>query len=206
MATLLVKTLDLCSWVLSFNAQEKHKIKCFQTGEDSKAKNPDIRFCIDRGSDCTTKKIQTGFLIIEPNFSLELHSSSPEKYHYFKPTDNKRWWRINSTDAKEAYKMGKIRDLISESYQFELSRLKLSSNIQMNSTTLQTLNQPENSGYEPNIEDFESAYRALTRVDECGSIDAILDQIEINLTKEGHSLKSNWRMIIEENIKIWLKG
>jgi hypothetical protein len=57
----------------------------------------------------------------------------------------------------------------------------------------------------PIKEDFETAYRALTRLGERGHIDAILDLIETNVTKEGRVLKSNWRMITEENIKIWLK-
>jgi len=63
----------------------------------------------------------------------------------------------------------------------------------------------ENSTIIPTKEDFASAYRALTRLGERGNIDAILDQIEIHAAKECRILKSNWRMITEENIKIWLK-
>ncbi len=54
----------------------------------------------------------------------------------------------------------------------------------------------------PTKVDIESAYRMLSRLGESISIDAVLDQIEINITKDGHALKSNWRKITEENMKI----
>jgi len=59
--------------------------------------------------------------------------------------------------------------------------------------------------YLPNKEDFESAYRSLTRPGETISIDSVLDQIETTAKKKGLSLKSNWRMITEKNIEIWSK-
>jgi hypothetical protein len=65
-------------------------------------------------------------------------------------------------------------------------------------------NQIKLSGtYLPNKEDFESAYRMLTRPGEPISLDAVLNQIEINAKKEGHVPKDNWRMITERNIEIW---
>jgi len=57
----------------------------------------------------------------------------------------------------------------------------------------------------PTKEDFESAYRALTRPGETISIDSVLDQMEINAKKIGLSLKSNWRMVTEQSIEIWSK-
>ena len=63
----------------------------------------------------------------------------------------------------------------------------------------------EDSALLPSKEDFESAYRTLTRLGDELSLDAILDQIEINVTKAGRTLKSNWRMITEKNIEIWSK-
>ena len=59
--------------------------------------------------------------------------------------------------------------------------------------------------YLPTKDDFELAYRATTRLGESSSLDAILDQIEIFATEASHSLKNNWRMVTEENVKIWLK-
>ncbi len=35
------------------------------------------------------------------------------------------------------------------------------------------------------------------------TVDAVLDQIEINAEKDGLVLKDNWRIITERNIEIW---
>lgn len=62
------------------------------------------------------------------------------------------------------------------------------------------------AAYLPSKEDFESAYRGLmTHPGEDISFDAVLDQMEINVKEKGLSLKNTWRMITEENIKIWSK-
>ena len=71
--------------------------------------------------------------------------------------------------------------------------------------TPQTHSQPQDNNYLPTKEDFESAYRALTRPGETIAIDAVLAQLESNVKKKGLSLKSNWRMITEKNIEIWSK-
>ena len=63
--------------------------------------------------------------------------------------------------------------------------------------------QAHDSDYLPTKEEFESAYRALTRSGESISIDAVLDQIESNAKKNGLSIKGNWRIITEKNIEIW---
>jgi len=55
----------------------------------------------------------------------------------------------------------------------------------------------------PTKEDFESAYRSLTRPGQSISIDSVLDQIEINSKKKGLTLINDWRMITEENIENW---
>ena len=59
--------------------------------------------------------------------------------------------------------------------------------------------------YLPTKEDFEAAYRVLTRPGQSISIDSVLNQLEINAKNEGHLLKSNWRMVTEKNIEIWSK-
>jgi hypothetical protein len=60
--------------------------------------------------------------------------------------------------------------------------------------------------YLPNKEDFERAYRSLSRLGQEVSIDAILDKIESDATHSGLILKENWRMITERNIiDVWSK-
>jgi hypothetical protein len=59
------------------------------------------------------------------------------------------------------------------------------------------------SNYLPTKEDFETAYRTLTRPGETISIDAVLDQLETNVKKIGLSLMSNWRIITKKNIELW---
>jgi hypothetical protein len=61
------------------------------------------------------------------------------------------------------------------------------------------------NSYIPTIQDFESAYRLLTRPGQKISLDTILDQIAISIRKTGNILKENWRNITEENIKKWTK-
>ena len=63
----------------------------------------------------------------------------------------------------------------------------------------------QNEAHLPSKEDFEAAYRKLTCLGESVSLDAVLGGIEEDLTQQGRSLKRNWRMITEENIKIWSK-
>ena len=57
--------------------------------------------------------------------------------------------------------------------------------------------------YLPNKEDFIFAYRKLTRFGHEISIDAVLDQIQIEFTNKGYHLEDNWRIITEKNIEIW---
>ena len=59
----------------------------------------------------------------------------------------------------------------------------------------------DNDDVLPSKEDFESAYRVLTRHEETISIDSVLDQLEIEVKKKGHTLKNNWRTIMEKNIE-----
>lgn len=192
------KTFKICQWLLSFNVQEKHIVKCYQTDR------PDIRYCIDRGTDCDGDKIMTNFLVIAPNFAFYgLYSSNPEKYSYFK-RDQKRW-RINAKDITEL-PMSTIYEHIYESYEFKLNELGLMSNVpRTNNSLLQNRDQSLNNVDLPTKEDFESAYRTLTRLGESVSVDAVLDQIAFCAKKEGHSLKYNWRMFTEKNIDVWSK-
>lgn len=57
--------------------------------------------------------------------------------------------------------------------------------------------------YLPTKEDFESAYRSLTRPGLAVSIDSVLDQLEIDAKKKGLLLENNWRKITEKNIETW---
>jgi hypothetical protein len=58
--------------------------------------------------------------------------------------------------------------------------------------------------YLPNKDDFESAYRMLCSPGEKIDKDSILDQIEKNAINSSRNLKTNWRLITERNIKIWV--
>jgi len=56
----------------------------------------------------------------------------------------------------------------------------------------------------PNKSDIEFAYSQLQKTTGNGiSIEAILDQVEVNFNKSGKRLKPNWQEITRENIKIW---
>lgn len=197
------KTLEICQWLLSFNAQEKHKVKCYQTFGN----RPDIRFCIDRGTDCEGDKIMTCFLVIEPNFELMgLYSKNPEKYSYFKR--NEKRWRINSKDTIEL-SMSTIREHIFESYELLLKTPKISlvSKVSRTNDALQqNSDQIRDNAYLPTREDIDLAESQLRKnSDEIIGIETVLDQVEINFKKVGKPLKGNWREVTKQNIKIWFR-
>lgn len=62
---------------------------------------------------------------------------------------------------------------------------------------------PQDNGYLPSKEDFESAYRMLVRIGDSVSIDAVLEQIEFNTKSKGFLLNNDWRMFTERNIANW---
>ena len=64
--------------------------------------------------------------------------------------------------------------------------------------------QGSRNDYLPNKEDFESAYRMLCSPGQKINKDSILDQIEKNALNSGRNLKTNWRLITERNIEIWV--
>ncbi len=60
-----------------------------------------------------------------------------------------------------------------------------------------------NSNYLPTKEDCDSAIRQLHNENLHGTTDTVLDRIEENVTSKGMTLKPNWRIITEENMKKW---
>jgi hypothetical protein len=61
----------------------------------------------------------------------------------------------------------------------------------------------ENANYLPTKEDCDAAIRQLFDENLEGQTKQVLDRIEKNVTSKGMALKPNWRMITEENMKIW---
>jgi hypothetical protein len=61
----------------------------------------------------------------------------------------------------------------------------------------------ENANYLPTKEDCEAAIRQLSDENAQARTEQVLDRIEKNVTSKDMALKSNWRMITEENMKIW---
>ena len=59
--------------------------------------------------------------------------------------------------------------------------------------------------YQPNQDDFESAYRMLCSPGKSFEEDLVLDRIEKNATESGYHLKENWRVITKRNIELWTK-
>jgi hypothetical protein len=91
------------------------------------------------------------------------------------------------------------RELSGEEFRFVLKDASANVIIEGSQPTAQDIS------YLPTEENFESAYRTLTRPGETISIDTVLDQLENNAKKMGRSLKNNWRIITEKNIEIWSK-
>lgn len=123
------KAIEICRWLFSFNNIEKsHKIKCHQTKfRDIQTKVLDIRFCIDRGTDCETKKIKTNFLIFRTPFQLRHIRLMNANYPYLRNGD-RGYYRIGKEDCQEL-PIETLKKHILESYCLKLKQLKLASDI-----------------------------------------------------------------------------
>lgn len=73
------------------------------------------------------------------------------------------------------------------------------------SVTINTAHKALARSYLPTKEDFEIAYKMVSRLGETISLDSVLDQLEISANEKGHLLKSDWRIDTEKNIETWVK-
>ncbi|MCX5847624.1 MAG: hypothetical protein NTW12_14930 [Deltaproteobacteria bacterium] len=86
---------------------------------------------------------------------------------------------------------------------FDFTAMKLSID---NQSALQEKNKDiqQHSGYLPNRSDFKKAYKSIVgEMGKKGAIDDVLDQMQRDAEKDGKTMKPNWRMITEANIRIW---
>jgi hypothetical protein len=94
-------------------------IKCYVT------KIPDIRFCIDRGSDCLQEKTMTNFLCIKP--PCEIHVIAVGKM-YLRPQRTTKFHIISTTDVLSlGYPV--IIEHIMESFCSRIKEFKLQSHL-----------------------------------------------------------------------------
>jgi hypothetical protein len=99
----------------------------------------------------------------------------------------------NKKENKEIF-----REWISENNHLVEQALKLNEGIAESNSA-----DSNGSNYLPTKEDCEAAIRQLSDGDVQATTDQVLDRIEKNVTSRGIALKLNWRMITEENMKIW---
>jgi hypothetical protein len=107
------------------------------------------------------------------------------------PFNGRKAW--NKKENKEIF-----REWISENNHLVEQALKLNEGIAESNTA-----DSNGSYYLPTKEDCEAAIRQLSDEDVQATTDQVLDRIEKNVTSRGIALKLNWRMITEENMKIW---
>jgi len=196
------RSLQICRWLLSFNGIEKEfKVKCYSTN----VKYGDICFCVDRPGrgDCESDRVSTWFFRIRSNCQIFRRIALNAPYFKLQSDTNNAY--ILSTDSKKL-DLEILKKQIFESYELKLNELSLVSKVSKTNNALQqNSDQSLDNTYLPTKEDFESAYRTLTRFGETVFVDAVLDQIEINAKKESRTLKNNWRLITESSIEIWSK-
>jgi hypothetical protein len=198
------RALETCRWLLGFNSIEMgFKIKCYP------APAKQICFCVDRGSDCEAKRVQTWFLrlvtsdlrltlrpiTIEPNtpylkMKIKKLNRSSISYAIIQPPDS-------TTISLEL-----LKKHIFDSYELKLNELGLVSKVPTTDNVLQSTLAQDGS-HIPTKEDIESAYWALARPGETISIDAVLDLLETNAKKKGLLLNGDWRMVTEKCIAAW---
>lgn len=92
-------------------------VKCYVT------KIPDIRFCVDRGSDCRQEKTRTHFLCIKP--PCEIHLLAEGK-PYLRPQSTTKFHIISTADV---FSLGypEIIEHIKESFCSRIKEYKLQS-------------------------------------------------------------------------------
>lgn len=196
------RAMQICHWLFSFNSIEKgFTVKCYQTNV------PDFRFCIDRGHDCEGKKIRTIFVTIRSNLQILFRAKNID-FPYFK-IDQPGIYYI-SPEYGRKLDMEVIKKHILEAYCLKIKNLDLASEIcagkDIISMAIALPKEPPHRSYLPNREDFESAYRSLARLGQEVSIDDVLDKIASDAIKAGFTLKDQWRMKTERNIReFWSK-
>ncbi|KAF0159547.1 MAG: hypothetical protein FD159_488 [Syntrophaceae bacterium] len=193
------RALNICRWLMSFNSQEKgFSVKCYQTNV------PDIRFCVDRGSDCEGKKIRTVFVTIRSNLQILFHTKNTD-FTYLKQDQNDIYYII--PEAGKKLDMARIKFHILEAYCQKIDQLKLNSSMCIGTKITETIetNDTAINYYTFQKEDFEKAYRTIAKKNQSVFIDAVLDQLELGAKTLGHKLKNNWRLETERNIAIWSK-
>jgi len=198
------RSLQICRWLFEFNDIENgFKIKC------RRRNIPDISFCIDRFGygDCDKEKVNTWFFAICIKKSqLIFRPIIPNKPYLKKESTNQNLLAYINYKESKNLDLETIKLHIIESYELLINNLKLVSNVSNSNISFQQHSDKFSKNvYIPTKDDFEIAYRSLTRLGERVQIDVILDRIEINLTEKRFTLKNNWRLITEENIKLWLK-
>jgi hypothetical protein len=107
------------------------------------------------------------------------------------PFNGRKAW--NKKENKEIF-----RDWISENNNLVEQSLKLNEGIAESNSA-----DSNGSNYLPTKEDCEAAIRQLSDENAQARTEQVLDRIEKNVTSKGMALKPNWRMITEENMKIW---
>ncbi len=203
------RLLQICRWLFGFNNIEKEfQIKCYLSSSDE-----NVCFCIDRGDDCKLCKTEstrvfTWFLRIskiEPSFVFRPIGIESNASYLKLDRKNTKNIKLCSEEAKKI-DIGILKKHIFDSYKFQLNKLKLEPNVLYTiKTTQQNRNQAQVGSHLPTKEDFESAYRALTRLGESIPFDSVLDQIGKEADKKGLLLKPNWRLETEKNIENWSK-
>jgi hypothetical protein len=86
---------QITTYVFSLNQisdKQSFSIKCYVT------KIPDIRFCIDRGSDCLKARTMTNFLVLRP--PCEIHVIDNGK-PYLRPQDHTNFHIITTNNLLE---------------------------------------------------------------------------------------------------------
>ncbi len=195
------RALQICCWLLGFNSIEKgFKVKCYST----KIKNGDICFCIDRSGqgDCERERVQTYFYRIRKN-ELQFGDIKLSAPYLERKFNNKAYVRILSKESKNL-ELEKLKYHIFESYELQLNKLVLVSNVPSPNNKLNR-DQPQENSNRPSKEDVDTAELQLRNNsnDEVINEEAVLDQVEKNLYLEGIPLKENWRETTKQKIPIW---
>jgi len=194
------KTIKICQWLFEFNEQEKtHKLKCFSRNDHS------IRFCFDRGEDCTKQKTPTVFLTIKDGFTL-IFRLTKTNYPYLK--QDGEYHKIGNKDARNLQNDA-LKNHILDAYCTKLKNPKfnLTSVYCKETKIIKTieLNDIPINYYTFQKEDFEKVYRETVQLGVSVSIDDILNKMKQNAIQAGHVLSDDWRQVTEQNMKRWSK-
>jgi len=193
------RTIEICKLLfLNNNNENDWRIKCYTT-DDHK-----VRFCIDRGNDCSEDKIRTSFLNINPNFQIGILSSDAKKSYFTR--HDKNWCIINAPMSRELSDKDIYEDIVDSYHErMQKMRMKVDGKMLFNVLGSSTITHPPLIGVNPTRGDVEKILREIAPKGKEIDEEVLKRRIEFAFALEKRTLKLGWWEETKKNLVEWSK-